>query len=147
MKQINPNQSYKNKKYYDSIKQKELQKQRNLKSSMLRKYAKLCKSEGIASDRVNLNDEVNSTRKKDKKDNHQEKKTPRILLKAQQIANEKEEQRKVIAEQKERIEKEKSDALIKRQEKRRIMMQKTTKGQPKLGNRIQMLLSKISNSQ
>jgi hypothetical protein len=122
-------------------KDKELETQRHEKAAVLRKYAKLCKAEGIQSDRVNLE------RKSEKPDKRVEKKKEskpapfnKSLMEAEQRKNEK------IASKDEREQKlRKKEELEKsRNEKRKIMLKKTRKGQPIMRNQISAILEKLT---
>lgn len=135
------------KKRAEQIKKKELETQRFKKAAALRKYAKLCKAEGIQSDRVHIG------KKEDKSDSSvdSEKSAKRTAFKPfqraekeaarlQQIEHEKEEHRK-------QAQKEKEEALKRREEKRKALSKTTKRGQPVLGNHIKSILEKLQKKQ
>jgi len=154
-------------KYSNDIKKKELEKKVHEKSSMLRKYAKLCVREGIISDRVHIgtrsvnhinnnttvfNDRDNSSTdgpgssnssSANKKNQHQIPKPnhfkKRILKQAQQLLKEKEEKEQQFQEKLHH----KEEAMKVRLKKHKAITQKTTKGQPVLNNQIKLLLEKL----
>jgi hypothetical protein len=152
-------------KYSNEIKKKELEKKVHEKSSMLRKYAKLCAREGIISDRVHIgtrsddnttasNDRGNSSNFTDglgssnsssanKKNQHQLPKpnhfAKKILKQAQQLLKEKEEKEQQFQEKLHH----KEEAMKLRLKKHKAITQKTTKGQPVLNNQIKLLLEKL----
>lgn len=128
-------------KYSSDIRKKELEKQRHQKSATLRKYAKLCKAEGINSDRVNLgnkqNDEVvkNNVKK--------ESKTYRPFSKAEAQAMQLENSIKEKELQREANLLNKNHAIKKREEKHKSLSKTNKKGQPILGNHIKSILAKL----
>ena len=134
-------------------KKKELEKKIHEKASMLRKYAKLCKSEGIISDRVRIvkssDDKTSESTKKfhsvksnESKNNYNDgsnlkakkdsKKPTTNNLKENNIDLQKKEKERQIAE-----------SLRKRKEKKIAMTKRTKKGQPVLNNRIKSILDKL----
>jgi paraquat-inducible protein B len=132
-----------------NLKRKEVEEQkRNQKSKVLREYAKLCKSEGIVSDRVNL--ESHQKGQKHIKDQESKSKSNPILIKdpnpfkdACNEANEKAlEKTKAIEIAKEKqIEIKRKNDL--REVKRKERMKRTKKGQPILYNQITSILGKL----
>ena len=128
------------------IKKKEFETKRYKKAATLRKYAKLCAREGIVSDRVNMSAKKTVGSSSDiseepRHDNKKPKKNP--FADAMRIA----EERKLAKEQqlleKKQREAEIEDAAKKREEKRKMHMKRTKKGQPLLGNQIQNMLTKL----
>ena len=119
-------------------KQRENEKKRIAKSATLRKYAKLCKAEGIQSDRVNLG--VRTDRDRDA-NAIPKSKTPKVdktkisQLEHIQLRREEEKQESIKA-----IE----ESLRKRKEKQKIMTKKTKKGQPVMAGRILNILEKLN---
>ena len=122
------------------------------KTAALRKYAKLCKAEGIESQRVNMGERMKSSDNIDesgetKKIKKEKKKSPSInpFHKEEKIANERKlnvaKKDALLTEKQKEIEQKKKE----RDEKRKIFKQKTSKGQPLMKNRITSLLSKIQD--
>lgn len=132
-----------------NLKRKEVEEQkRNQKSKLLREYAKLCKSEGIVSDRVNL--ESHQKGQKHSKNQESKNKSDPVLIKdpnpfkdACNEANEKAlEKTKAIEIAKEKqIEIKRKNDL--REVKRKERMKRTKKGQPILYNQITSILGKL----
>lgn len=129
------------------------------KSSALRKYAKLCEKEGVDSQRVNLskNPAVSETttaaqpsdaavsdekKKKKKAKSVQRPVFEKEKKKAQELQQSRDQREKEIKTR----ELEKRQALNKRNEKRKMHMKTTRKGQPLMNNKINSLLEKIRNS-
>ena len=137
-------------------KRKQIEEQkRNQKSKSLREYAKLCKREGIVSDRVNLGSSSStengssheSTHKNSttiSKDQHSKKKMNPFHLaemERQRVVTEKEQsQRSKEETQQEIIEKKKI-----REQKRQQSMKRTRKGQPIMANAIKSILGKLTS--
>jgi hypothetical protein len=128
------------KKKFD--KKKEQESHIHEKAAMLRKYAKLCKSEGISSDRVNLNNNSKGGENKEKPSNNNDninKKDFNLLKKVHKvdplIEKEKNERETNI--------KQRNEALKKRSDKRKQRIKLTKKGQPKLGFQIKSILSTL----
>lgn len=128
------------------MKKKEQETKRFKKAAMLRKYAKLCKAEGIQSDRVRLekrdaSEEAAPRQKKGKQDSQYRpfKRAEAEAVRAEQAEKEKEEQ---IRER----QKQKEEAIRKREEKHRALSKTTKKGQPKLGNHMKALLEKLQKA-
>lgn len=123
-------------------KDKELETQRHQKAAVLRKYAKLCKAEGIQSDRVNMEHKTEKSDKRTEKKKDIPKPAPfrNSLLEAEQRKNDK------IASKDEREQKlQKKEELEKtRNEKRKVMLKKTRKGQPIMKNQISAILEKLT---
>eukprot|EP00600_Ochromonadales_sp_CCMP1393_P000940 CAMPEP_0174977852 /NCGR_PEP_ID=MMETSP0004_2-20121128/13837_1 /TAXON_ID=420556 /ORGANISM="Ochromonas sp., Strain CCMP1393" /LENGTH=161 /DNA_ID=CAMNT_0016229077 /DNA_START=158 /DNA_END=643 /DNA_ORIENTATION=- len=118
--------------------------QRFKKAAQLRKYAKLCKSEGIVSDRVRIGS---------KDDSGPVSKSNQVSARPRPFRYEEEtaKRNKLAKEEKEILyqekEQEKAEALRRREEKRKALGKKNKKGQPVLGNHIKSLLEKIHKSQ
>ena len=150
-------------KYSNDIKKKELEKKIHEKSSMLRKYAKLCAKEGIISNRVHIgtrNDDatskINSNNNLHHNDNdgegssnvqksNQDKRSkPNYVMKkiqkqSQQLLQEKAEHEKQLQEKLKQTE----EAMKLRAKRHKAVTQKTSKGQPVLNNQIKLLLEKL----
>ncbi len=116
----------------------ELDTVRNKKSSVLRKYAKLCKAEGVVSDRVNLGTSINCNAKA--KVNDQIKPVSRLHTKTLNSG----EKLDSIADNSADSKKKASES---RSVKRQQMLQKTRKGQPVMRNQITSILNKLTKSQ
>lgn len=134
------------KKHAEELKKKEQETKRFKKAAMLRKYAKLCKAEGIKSDRVRMGDKDKSDEpserppKKSKLDQHRPFKRAEVqAARTEQAEKEKEE---LVQE---RL-KQKEDAIRKREQKHRALSQTTKKGQPRLGNHMKALLEKLQKA-
>lgn len=133
-------------KWANDIKKKEQETKRFKKAATLRKYAKLCKAEGIQSDRVRMGDRKEQSEAeaaehhKKPKDHHRPFR--RAELEAMRLEQAKEEKDMQVQQ---RL-KDKEEAIKKREEKRRALSKTTKKGQPKLGNHIKSLLSKLQNA-
>ncbi len=139
-------------------KKEEKEVERHKKSAALRKYAKLCKAEGIESERVNVdlgqrthdaasstsasNDSSGVVKKGHDKNKNKTgvaspfRKEERKALDNQRLKNEGEERRK--KQQAEILEKQKQRA-----ETRKLHLKRTNKGQPLMNNRVKDLLAKI----
>lgn len=138
----------KGKTEYDLKKKKEIETRRHEKSSMLRKYAKLCKKEGIQSDRVNLNSssgQTNSEEKEPKKAKTKAKTKSPFKKELQQAEERKQELSTKATAQKDNETKKKL-SLKTREERRRNMTRRTSSGQPILGNQISSMLQKLQAS-
>ena len=134
---------------FNQKKKDEEEQKRNQKSKMLREYAKLCKSEGIVSDRVNL--ELNEGRKgSHANDDKPKSKGPNLANKqtnpfkdASKQAQEKANDRAKVVE----LSKEKEADIKKKNEirevKRKQRMKRTKKGQPILSTQIASILGKL----
>jgi hypothetical protein len=124
--------------------QKELEKKRIKKITTLRKYAKLCKREGLESDRVNINkknDNADETEDhKPEKKIHKPFKPKKVEIPQQSPAEIQRQQRE--EQVKENIKK-MEESLKRRKEQRKILTKKTAKGQPVLGGQIKNILGKL----
>lgn len=132
------------KKHADELRKKEQETKRFKKAAMLRKYAKLCKAEGIQSDRVRIGDKseapAGSPPKKTKPDQHRPFK--RAEVQAARMEQAEKEKQDLIQEKL----KQKEDAIRKREQKHRALSQTTKKGQPRLGNHMKVLLEKLQKA-
>lgn len=132
-------------------KRKEVEEQkRNQKSKTLREYAKLCKAEGIVSDRVNL--EYNEKNKKPKGREQEIKVKDTSGAPTRQTNPFKDARDEAIMKEEEKakaiqLSKEKDNEIKKKNEmrevKRRERMKRTKKGQPKLSTQITSILGKL----
>jgi hypothetical protein len=132
-----------------NLKRKEVEEQkRNQKSKVLREYAKLCKAEGIVSDRVNL--ESHQKGQKHNKDQESKIKSDPTLTKdpnpfkdacneASEKALEKTKAIEIAKEKQIEIKKKNDIREVKRKER----MKRTKKGQPILYNQITSILGKL----
>jgi flagellar biosynthesis GTPase FlhF len=123
------------------------------KASMLRNYAKLCKREGIQSERVHIgpkDDDAdgprnrgsgNKRKQRNKDDQHKSS-----LQREYDVATDRKNKEAESAQQ-EFVDKEllKAQNEKKRKEANKLRMQKTKKGQPILGNQIKSILSKLQS--
>ena len=117
-------------------KKREEETKRHEKAAALRKYAKLCAKEGIVSSRVNMKNIPNAPVQPEK-----------VVVSEKSVKPKKEAQRvsdevNPLKEREDR-EKQQREAIERRNEKRRAMMQKTKKGQPVMKNQITSILSKL----
>ena len=149
--------------FHHSLKGKELfnqkrkqieEQKRNQKSKSLREYAKLCKREGIVSDRVNLgtnsseigidHESIHKKGRGETSDKEQKKKMNpfhKEEMERQRILTEKEEsQRSKEEAQQEIVQKKKI-----REQKRQQSMKRTRKGQPIMANAIKSILGKLTS--
>lgn len=172
-----PHQTYNNdikrfqaRKYSNEIKKKELEKKVHEKSSMLRKYAKLCAREGIVSDRVHIgsrSDDVNgdtnttasngrgnsstggpgssssSSRSDHKKNQPQRPKPNHFTKRIQKQAQQLLKEKEEKEQQFQEKLQHKDEAMKVRLKKHKAITQKTTRGQPVLNNQIKLLLEKL----
>lgn len=133
-------------KWANDIKKKEQETKRFKKAATLRKYAKLCKAEGIQSDRVRIGDR----KEKSDTDSAEHQKRPkdsyRPFKKAEKEAVRLEQAKQEKDMQAQQRLKDKEDAIKKREEKRKVLSKTTKKGQPILGNHIKSILSKLQNA-
>jgi hypothetical protein len=150
---------------YQKKKMEELKKEKergmHQKAKMLRDYAKLCKREGVSSDRVNLDpnwkksadgaeDNVvasssSSQRSKKNKDSFnpiQAKKMKQMESKRK----EEEDARRDAAKAREEKDKMIQEKTAKREADRKARMKRTRKGQPVMAAHISGLLEKIKNN-
>jgi hypothetical protein len=141
----------------NAYQKKELERKRIHKVATLKKYAKLCKAEGIKSDRVNLStntkksekNETDAPSEKSSSSHHgssgsyKSKKSGQDKKPKKEEPLTREEQKKEIQSQlTERI-KGIEEALKKRKELKKSMTQKTAKGQPVMKGRINNILQKL----
>lgn len=131
-----------------SMKKDKQEKQRNLKSAALREYAKLCKREGIESERVSLGpreakDRVDGktveTKKKKKRSSNPFMKE---IRQAETLAADKAEVEKAKLSKEEEI----AQKLKARKDKSRERMKRTKKGQPIMNDTVKRLLNSIQES-
>lgn len=116
------------------------------KHKALSKYARLCKSEGVVSDRVRIGpkDSNNDHTDKDvKKDKNQKPMT--TYDKAMKVAQQKEKDKIQIEILKKNKEEEIKQAQKIRKEKVKLHMKRTRKGQPILHNQIHAILNKLQD--
>lgn len=139
-----------------TLKRKQLDEQkRNQKSKMLREYAKLCKREGIQSDRVNMNDD-NSTTEGQVPNNlssdgtngssgtgKQVAKKSNPFHAAELEAQQKVEEKEQAARRKDEVQREIALKHKQREHKRLERMKRTRKGQPIMANQIMSILGKL----
>ena len=133
-----------------AMKQEKIEKQRNLKSAALREYAKLCKREGIESERVNLGpreeagdrDEENHKIRRDKK----KKKSANPFMKEMRQAETLAADRAEVERSKLSKDEEREQKLRERQQKQKDRMKRTKKGQPLMDDAVKRLLSSIQKS-
>lgn len=140
---------YMNFKFTQKKRQILADKKRIKKHADLRKYAKLCKQEGIISDRVNLNSSENGIGNVSQENGINSDKTSKVnekmkpFAKALETANKRKEEAELIkqaaANKKEEIQKAKKI----RDEKRKMHMKRTKKGQPLLNDQIKGILTKL----
>lgn len=131
-------------------KKKEVEEQkRNQKSKTLREYAKICKAEGIVSDRVNLElyegKKAPRNKEGENKGNDQRKQTNPFKDATREAKEKMNEKAKAVEALKVK------DAEIKkknelRETRRRAQMKRTKKGQPILSNQIASILGKLQKN-
>lgn len=142
-----------------SVQEKIWKSKRNEKSSMLRKYAKLCKREGVQSDRVNMNPRLgveggggkdesaavgqHRPAKKDKEDAHKKKRGDDAFAIAEKAAERKRSEQQQREEESARIEREKQKAKALRNKKTKELNKRTPSGQPVMKYRITNILDKL----
>lgn len=135
---------FQGKKHAEELRKKEQETKRFKKAAMLRKYAKLCKAEGIQSDRVRIGErdksEPAAVRPQKEKVEHR----PFRRAEAQAARLEQAEKDKE-AEMQEKL-KQKEEAIRKREQKHRALSKTTKKGQPRLGNHMKVLLEKLQKN-
>lgn len=120
--------------------------ERYKKHKTLSKYARLCKAEGIISDRVRIGPKERS-HNNDNKDMKKDKNQKHITTydKAIKIAQQREKEKMEIETLKKKKEEEIKQAEKIRKEKVKLHMKRTRKGQPILHNQIQSILSKLQD--
>lgn len=120
--------------------QRQAEKKRVEKAATLRKYAKLCKKEGIKSDRVRIKGEAADAAPPKKA----VKKSTNVIEEAAQLAQQRAQEKE---KEKERQRKEKlrevEAALHKRKEKRKLATAKNSKGQPLFKGKILNILERL----
>lgn len=115
----------------------------NQKSKMLREYSKLCKREGIQSERVNMNEEISEIAEKIRKPKPK-KENKYDPYEAYRLGKE----RKSIDATKLQSEQQKTKEIIKdielkKKEQKKKILKRTKRGQPILNDQIQNMLEKI----
>ncbi len=133
----------------NAYQKKEHERKRIQKVVTLKKYAKLCKAEGIQSNRVNLgkvstetkmnNPEASNLRKLAKKENS--------ASKTKEPSSNKQQQKQAVHDQLTDRIKGIEEAMNKRKQLKKCMTSKTSKGQPVMKGRIQNILSKLMKQQ
>lgn len=141
----NEMKKFQGKKRFDELRKKEQETKRYKKAAALRKYAKLCKAEGIQSDRVHIGKKEEGGERETKKPEQRPAYKPfqraeKEAARLQQIEHEKEQLRL-------QAQKEKEEALKRREEKRKALSKKTKRGQPVLGNHVKSILEKLQKNQ
>jgi hypothetical protein len=129
------------------LKKEKQEKFRNHRSAALREYAKLCKREGVESERVNLGPRKSMNEENDTQSKERPKKKVVIpFYKEQKQAKEEKEERE--KREGERGTKEMEIAAKKREriERNKDRMRRTKKGQPLLDNTVKRLLETIKKS-
>jgi hypothetical protein len=139
-------------------KKEEKEVERHKKSAALRKYAKLCKAEGIESERVNVdlgpraNDATSNARASSNSSENAKKQHDKESKKKGAVSPFRKEEKKALdnqrqkAEGEERRQKQQAEILEKqkqRAETRKLHLKRTNKGQPLMNNRVKDLLAKI----
>ena len=151
-------------KQYSSLqsKKEEQEVQRFKKAAALRKYAKLCKAEGIESARVNVDTKTNanpefkakseisslkgSERKAAKVHGDHKGKHYQPFEKEIRLAGEN-ERVKIVSDERRIVKQAEIKAKqVKREANRKMHMKRTKRGQPVLDNRVKDLLSKIEKN-
>jgi hypothetical protein len=141
---------YMNWKETQEIRKKIMTTQRFRKHAELRKYAKLCKEEGIVSDRVRMSDgQENLT---DKEGNHtssdtisKQKKKKNPFESAQKEAKIKQAEKEKLQDEKKSRDLEIEKAKQARNKKRQRHLERSQRGQPNLNNQIKDILSKLQS--
>jgi hypothetical protein len=138
--------AYFGKSAYDKKKEQVIRAKRNEKSSMLRKYAKLCKKEGIVSDRINTESRTEET-KTIKKPKKEKVAKPNPFAKSMATAKANKDNKTTAQNEKDAMyaqnDKDKAEAIKAREKNSKLLSKKTKKGQPVLGNHIQAILNKL----
>lgn len=126
---------------------KNVEKKRINKIATLKKYAKLCKAEGIQSDRINVHGSENDREFKAKKlvKTKLVGQLSRQHVIAEAASNRKASEKAEKQREFERKQEEKKQRLQVRKEKKKIMTAKTRKGQPIFAGRIKNILDKLTN--
>ena len=136
---------------FNQKKKEDDERKRNEKSKMLREYAKLCKAEGIVSDRVNL--ETYEGRKAPLSKEREHLKSTKVLSKQgnpYKSASEEAEKKASIKAEAVMLSQELTVTIKKKNElrevQRRERMKRTKKGQPILSTQIASILGKLQKS-
>lgn len=124
-------------------KKEEDEVKRHKKSAALRKYAKLCKRDGIESDRVNLGSGPAPMQQPFAKAERKPKVKPQPFAKAERAAAEAKEAKAQAEAHREQVEKDIRESQKVREAKRQQHMKRTKSGQPVLNNTVKSLLAKI----
>jgi len=132
------------KKIYADKKKKEIESKRVHKASALRKYAKLCKREGVQSSRVRIDGELEplkvskiSSYKTSAEKNALASTTATLDV----TKDEKTQKENDIARKQREI----AQAAEKRRKRKREINSRTRKGQPILGNQMKHILEKLQS--
>lgn len=123
-------------------KKEEDEVKRNKKSAALRKYAKLCKRDGIVSDRVNL-DGVKK-QKEESKEKRPAMKNP--FAAAEKEANIMKDVKSEVEAARQKVQDEIKKSQINRNAKRHEHLKRTKNGQPLLNASVKGLLAKIQKT-
>lgn len=141
---------YNGQKYTTEARKKAIQTKVHKKAAMLRKYAKLCRAEGIISDRVNTgtkpkkeSSDSSTSSEKSKNISGKDIVKHKIISKAQQAAQTVQQQREAIAAKRQEREAERQAAQRRRRDVTKELNRKTKKGQPVLGNKVKLMLQKL----
>ena len=130
-------------KFMREVKRRESKAKSQMKAKMLRKYSKLCVTEGIQSDRVHMGSKAD---KDDKSDSSFRKKTaqkPFPFEKEMKQAESKKQEKEMMKKRQEERELAIRTAETERKRKRGELQQKNNRGQPVLRNKIKHMLSKL----
>ena len=117
---------------------------RNQKSKMLRDYAKLCKREGVASDRVNMGSSTNNSDSAPAKTTPQHGKKTNPFRDAELAAQQKVEERQREQARKDEVQREIQAKAKARERQRAERMKRTRKGQPIMATQIKNILGKLT---
>lgn len=126
-------------------KKEEDEVKRHKKSAALRKYAKLCKRDGIESDRVNLGD-ASAPAQPFSKAEPKPKVKPQPFAKAERTAAQAKEAKAQAEAHRQQVDKEVRESQKVREAKRQQHLKRTKSGQPVLNNTVKNLLAKIQAS-
>ena len=121
--------------------EREFDRKRVKKISMLKKYAKLVKREGLSSTRVHVDGQRTEAMEEQDQDaqHHPRPRQPR-----NKKQNSEEE---TIQQQRAQQEEERRQKLKQRKEQHKVMTQRTKKGQPVMAGRIKNILDKLVKEQ
>lgn len=140
------------KEYTHKSKKEELKVKRFKKHKLLSKYAKLCKAEGIESNRVKVDgidssnrthDSVIDHKANDKKGGKPKGKRNYLLEEAEKNREIKLKEREVKQQQYESIQKEIEQKVKQREKANKERMKRTSRGQPIMKNQISSILNKL----